>query len=174
MNTPPPASGKTPPPAQQERKSAPDAFQPSPARQRQPTQPSQAEADPEQAIRVEIEAAVVSEGRNGEKNLHIEWIDVRVSSNWTSCRFDVRSLPGHRLEARIEQLAYRKNLAGEGQFQTEVLPIAAHGTTGKLLVHDLDTGETLEQSWRWYEWGSAGFLAWLIGVVKKLFAKPES
>ena len=172
MNTPPPAQGKTPPPAQQDRNSTRDPSQLPPARQRQPMQPSQSAVDPEQAIRAEIEPAVVSEGRNGEKNLRIEWIDVRISPNWTSCRFDVRSLPGHRLEAQIEQLAYRKSLAGEGQFQTEILPIAPHGTTGKLIVHDLDTGETLEQCWRWYEWGGAGFLAWLIGVVRKLFAKP--
>lgn len=172
MNTPPPARGKTPPPAQQDRKSPPDASRPPPARQRQPTQPPPAAADPEQAIRAELEPAVVSEGRNGEKNLRIEWIDVRLSSNWTSCRFDVYSLPGHRLEAQLEQLSYRKSLAGEGRLQTEVVPIAAHGTTGKLVVHDLDTGETLEQRWRWREWGGAGFLAWLFGVVKKLFARP--
>lgn len=172
MNTPPPARGKAPPPAQQGRKST-GQTPPPPARRQQPAQPQSAtEPAQETETRAEIEPAVVTAGRNGEKNLQFEWVDVRVSPNWTSCYFNVRSLPGHRLEAQVEQLAYRKSYAGEGRFRTDVTPVAAHGTPGKLTVHDLDTGEVLEQCWRWREWGAAGFLRWLIGVVGKLFAKP--
>ncbi|MCE7901509.1 MAG: hypothetical protein DYH20_02355 [Gammaproteobacteria bacterium PRO9] len=177
---PPPARGKAPPPAQQGQgqgqgqgqsqgraKTAPPARKPKPAQLHAP-------ADANQDMGVKLDEAVVTAGRNGEQNLRITWIDVQLSSNWSSCMFDVASLPGHRLEAEAQQLTYRKSYAGSGQFRTEVTPVAAHGTRGKLIVRDLDTGEVLEQPWTWREWGGGGggLFGWLLGLIKKLFAKP--
>lgn len=166
---PPPARGKAPPPAQQGRGQPRQAAQPAPARAPAPVH---APAEPDQQSGMAQEEATVTAGQAGERNLQIEWIDVPLGPNWTSAQFQVRSLPGHRLEGQAEQLSYTKKYTGEGQLLTEAIPMAAHGTRGKLVVRDLDTGEVLEQPWIWHTWGGGGLLAWLFGLIRKLFAKP--
>ncbi len=168
----PPARGKAPPPAQQAKGTGEKAHAPPPARRPPPVQPHTL-ADAAQEMGMDTAEAVVTAGHNGERNLRIQWITVPLSPNWTSCRFAVSSLPEHRLSAEMEQVAYRKGYAAEGSFQTDVVPVAAHGIQGRLVVRDLDTGEVLEQPWTWRTWGGGNPFSWIFRLIRKLFAKPK-
>jgi len=48
------------------------------------------------------------------------------------------------------------------------VPVAPHGTPGKLTVRDLATGETFEQPWTWHA-GAGGLLSSLWQLLKHLF-----
>lgn len=74
---------------------------------------------------------------------------------------------GHTREAVAEQKNYRRSYQGATSLQTDIIPAAAHGTQGKLTVHDTATGETLEQPWTWYVRGGGSSGLW--GLLKRLF-----
>jgi hypothetical protein len=110
-------------------------------------------------------------GRAGERNLTVEWIAVQVGPS-LSCRFDVATAAGHRLEVVLEQLAYHKTYTGNGIVRTLPVPVAPAGTALQLTARDTDTGETLEAKGVWYLMGGSGLLARLWQAVKRALWKP--
>ena len=95
-----------------------------------------------------IEEAIVTEGKNGARNIRVEWIRVALP-HAQPAKFAVTTAAGNSLEASMEQKSYRRSYQGTSSLQTDITPVAPHGTRGKLIVHDLTTGETLEQPWIW-------------------------
>jgi hypothetical protein len=121
---------------------------------------------------VEVAEAVATQGRAGEKNISIEWVDVRLPGG-LSANYIVRTAPGNSLEVLVEQRSYKKTYTGSGTITTQVLPIAPIGTRGKLVARDTTTGESLEQPWRWVPLGSDVDLSGLWEKIKKFFWKPS-
>ncbi len=120
---------------------------------------------------VEIEKAVVTQGRAGEKNISLEWVGVKLPGG-RSANFIVRTAPGNTLEVLIEQRSYKKAYTGSGTVTTQVLPVAPAGTQGKLVARDTTTGESLEQPWQWIRLGGDSDLPGLWEKIKKFFWKP--
>jgi hypothetical protein len=117
---------------------------------------------------MKLEEAKVTEGKEGARNLRVQWVDVHLP-NARSCRFAITTAAGNAVEAVMEQKSYRQSYQGTSSFQTGIVPVAPHGTRGKLTLRDLATGETLEQPWIWQS-GAGGLLAALWGLVKRLFS----
>lgn len=113
-----------------------------------------------------IEEATVKEGKNGARNIRVEWIRVPLP-HADPCKFAVTTAAGNGLEVSMEQMSYRKSYQGTSSLQTDITPVAPNGTKGKLTVHDLTTGETLEQPWMWRP--RAGGLSGLWALLKRLF-----
>jgi hypothetical protein len=113
-----------------------------------------------------VEAAQITAGKDGAQNIRVKWIDVPLR-NATPVRFAVTTAAGNTLEVSMEQQSYRKSYQGTSSLQTDITPVAPHGTKGRLTVHDLTTGETLEQPWKW-RW-SGGGLSGLWELLKRLF-----
>jgi hypothetical protein len=114
-----------------------------------------------------MEAAVVTAGRAGEKNITLEkfWVEV---DGHLPAGFNVATRDGHGLEVIMEQHLYRRTHNGTGRLQTALIPIAPIGITGRIVVTDTTTGETLEQPWTWrLRGGSSG----LWQFIKRLFWK---
>ena len=111
-------------------------------------------------------AAQVTEGKDGARNLRVQWIDVQLP-NAQSCRFAVTTTQGNAIEAVMEQKSYRQSFQGTSSLQTGIAPVAPIGTKGKLTVHDLTTGETFEQPWTWHVLGG---LSGLWDLLKRLFS----
>jgi hypothetical protein len=114
------------------------------------------------------EEAKVTEGREGARNLRVQWIDVQLP-NAQSCRFAITTTADNSIEAVIEQKTYRRAYQGTSSLQTDIVPVAPIGTKGKVTVRDLTTGETLEQPWTWHIVGSDAAL-WLWQLLKRLFS----
>jgi hypothetical protein len=117
---------------------------------------------------LELEEAIVTAGRSGERNITIEKFWVAVDGNLPS-GFDVATLPDHGLDVLMEQRAYRKTYTGTGALKTGLTPLAPIGTTGRILVTDVTTGETLEQPWTWKIIGGGGGGLWQ--TIKRLLWK---
>jgi len=121
-----------------------------------------------QSSGVELEEAIVTAGRAGERNITIEkfwvWVDGHLPGG-----FNVGTRPGHVLEVMLEQRSYRKSYSGTGSLKTGLMPIAPIGTKGRLVVTDVTTGETLEQPWVWYRIGGGGWGLWR--AIKRLLWK---
>jgi hypothetical protein len=111
--------------------------------------------------------AKVTEGRDGARNLRVEWIDVRLP-HANSCRFAVTTSEGNSVEAVIEQKNYRQSYHGTSTLQTGIIPVAPIGTKGKVTVRDLTTGETFERPWMWHVIGVGAQLN-LWALLKRLF-----
>lgn len=141
------------PPAQQERARQPAERAP-PAQSRSPSEAlakdSDARATTKAKSQIKAEAAVVTAGRAGERNITVQWIDVWIG-NAKPCRFDVATQPGHGLEVIVEQGHYRKTYTGIGALSTQPVPVAPIGTKFKLRVTDTTTGEILDQNGIWYD-----------------------
>src|SRR5579863_1303576 len=114
-----------------------------------------------------IEEATVTEGKAGVRNIRVEWIRVSLP-HAQPCKFAVTTAAGNALEVSMEQKSYRRSYQGTSSLQTDITPVAPHGTKGKLTVHDLTTGETLEQPWTWRS-GSGADGLWLWKLIKRLF-----
>jgi hypothetical protein len=117
---------------------------------------------------LQMEEAVVTAGRAGEKNITLEkfWVEV---DGHLPCGFNVGTLEGHGLEVLIEQRSYRRTYTGTGALKTGLCPIAPIGTKGRILVTDTTTGETLEQPWTWYLYrrGFSGLWRFIKGLFWK-------
>jgi hypothetical protein len=116
---------------------------------------------------MKLEEAKVTAGKEGARNLRVQWIDVHLP-NAQSCRFAITTASGNGIEAVLEQKNYRQAYQGTSSLQTGIVPVAPHGTKGKLTVHDLTTGETFEQPWTWRN-VVGGLLSALWQVLKGLF-----
>ena len=112
------------------------------------------------------EEARVTEGKDGARNLRVQWIDVRLP-NADSCRFAITTATGNAIEAVMEQKSYRRCYQGTSSLQTDIVSFAPVGTKGKLTVRDLTTGETFEQPWTWRTLG--GGLSGFWALLKRLF-----
>ena len=110
-----------------------------------------------------LEEAVVTEGKNGARNIRVEWIRVSLP-HAQPAKFTITTAAGNALEVSMEQKSYRRSYQGTSSLTTDITPVAPHGTRGKLIVHDLTTGETLEQPWMWRT-GAGG----LWELIKRLF-----
>jgi hypothetical protein len=119
---------------------------------------------------MKLDAAIVTAGRTGERNIAIEkfWVDVEGN---LPAGFAVTTRTGNGLEVTLEQGAYRKVYAGVGALQTGLTPVAPTGTTGRLIVLDTTTGETFEQPWTWHSLGGARSGAGLWRLLKRLLWK---
>ena len=95
-----------------------------------------------------LESPIVTAGVNGERNIMIEWIDVPMS-NALSCRFIVKTIAGNALDVVMEQQTYRRTHEGTAIVTTSVVPVAPHGTLGRVIARDVATGEAVIQPWRW-------------------------
>ena len=113
-----------------------------------------------------LEAAAVTAGRDGACNIRVQWIRVSLP-HAEPCRFAVTTAAGNALEVSMEQKGWQKAYKGTSAVQTDITPVAPHGTKGKLTVHDLTTGETLEQPWTWR--AGAGGWSGLWELLKRLF-----
>lgn len=113
-----------------------------------------------------LEEASVTAGKDGASNIRIQWIKVSLP-HAEPCRFAVTTAPGNSLEVSMEQMSYHRSYQGTSAVQTDITPVAPNGTRGKLTVHDLTTGETLEQPWVWR--AGAGGWSGLWELLKKLF-----
>jgi hypothetical protein len=114
-----------------------------------------------------LEEAQITEGKDGARNLQAQWINVALPSA-DSCRFAITTAAGHAIEAVMEQKNYRRSYQGTSSLQTDIVPVAPDGTKGKLTVHDMATGETLERPWTWHA-GAGGLLSSLWQLLKQLF-----
>lgn len=114
------------------------------------------------------EEAKVTEGKDGARNLRVQWIDVHLP-NAQSCRFAITTTANNSIEAVMEQKAYRRAYQGTSSLQTDIVPVAPVGTKGKLTVRDLTTGETFEQPWTWHIVGSEAAL-WFWQLIKRFFS----
>lgn len=110
-----------------------------------------------------VEEATVTAGKDGARNIRVEWIRVSLP-HAQPARFAVTTATGNALEVSMEQKSYRRSYQGTSGLTTDITPVAPHGTRGKLIAHDLATGETLEQPWVWRT--AAGGL-W--ELIKRLF-----
>lgn len=110
-----------------------------------------------------LEEAQVAAGKDGARNIGIQWIDVHLP-NGKACRFVVTTTAGNALEVIMEQKSYNKSYHGTSSVATGITPVAPHGTRGRLIVKDLATGETVEQPWIWRS-GAGG----LWELLKRLF-----
>ena len=113
-----------------------------------------------------LEEAKVTAGTDGARNLKVQWIDMHLP-HAKSCRFAITTAAGNAIEAVMEQKSYRQSYQGTASLQTGIVPVAPHGTPGKLTVRDLATGETLEQPWTWHA-GAGGLLSSLWQLLKHL------
>lgn len=111
-----------------------------------------------------LDEAVVSAGKDGARNIRVQWIEVRLP-HAIPCRFAVTTAAGNALEVSMEQKSYHKSYQGTSSVQTDITPVAPIGTKGKLTVHDLTTGETLAQPWTWRSQALPGLWA----LLKRLF-----
>jgi len=116
---------------------------------------------------LELADAIVAAGRAGERNITIDKFWVNVEGN-LPCGFDVATRGGHQLEVLMEQQSYRRTWQGVGSLKTGITPVAPIGTTGRIHVTDVTTGETLEQPWTWHRIGGGGGF-W--EAIKKLIWK---
>jgi len=131
-----------------------------------------AEAAQDKGIAVENETRV--EGTNGASNLATQWVDVWLPDG-KPMYIIVTTLPDHDLSVSIEQKSWRKNYAAKGRVQTDVVPIAPIGTTGKLVAKDTTTGEELTVNFHWGPMGGGSSLFGLIvKLIKKLFTNQKS
>src|SRR5690348_2815966 len=80
-----------------------------------------------------LEEAQVSAGKDGACNVRIQWIQVPLP-NAIPCRFAVTTAAGNVLEVFMEQESYRKSYQGTSSVQTDITPVAAVGTKGRLTV----------------------------------------
>jgi len=131
--------------------------------------PVSARVDARRPQGLELAEAIVTAGRAGERNITIEKFWVNVEGN-LPCGFDVASRPGHQLEVLMEQQSYRRTWQGVGSLKTGIAPVAPIGTTGRIHVTDVTTGETLEQPWTWHRIGAGGF-GGLWETIKRLIWK---
>lgn len=115
-----------------------------------------------------LEEPRVAEGKNGARNLRVQWIDVQLP-HAKSCKFAITTASGNAIEAVLEQKSYRQAYQNTSSLQTGIVPVAPDGTKGKLTVHDLTTGETFEQPWTWHS-GVVGLLSGLWALLKRLFS----
>lgn len=113
-----------------------------------------------------LEEAIVTAGKDGARNIAVRWIQVPLP-NAVPCRFAVTTAAGNALEVSMEQKSYRKSYQGTTSVQTDITPVAPIGTKGLLTVHDLITGETLEQPWTWRSGVGGGSGLW--ALLKRLF-----
>jgi hypothetical protein len=116
---------------------------------------------------MKLEEPRVAEGKDGARNLRVQWIDVQLPDA-KSCKFAITTASGNAIEAVLEQKNYRQAYQNTSSLQTGIVPVAPHGTKGKLTVHDLTTGETFEQPWTWRN-VVGGLLSALWQVLKGLF-----
>ncbi len=110
-----------------------------------------------------LEEAIVTAGKDGACNIRVQWIRVQLP-HAQPCKFAVTTAAGNTLEVSLEQKSYHRSYQGTSSLTTDITPVAPHGTTGKLIVHDVTTGETLEQPWIWRS-GAGG----LWELLKRLF-----
>ena len=113
-----------------------------------------------------LEEATVTAGKDGACNIRVQWIRVSLP-HADPCRFAVTTAAGNALEVSMEQKSCQKAYKGTSAVQTDITPVAPHGTQGKLTVHDLTTGETLEQPWTWRTGASSWSGLW--ELLKRLF-----
>lgn len=113
-----------------------------------------------------LEEATVTAGKDGACNIRVQWIRVSLP-HAQPCRFAITTAAGNALEVSMEQKSYRRSYQGTSSVQTDITPVAPHGTRGMLTVRDLTTGETVEQPWIW----RAGVGGWsgLWELLKRLF-----
>ena len=114
-----------------------------------------------------LEEAQITAGKDGARNLRLQWIDINLP-HAKSCRFVITTAADNAVEAVLEQKNYRQSFQGTSSLQTGIVPVAPHGTKGRLTVRDLATGETLEQPWMWRV-GVGGVLSSLWQLLKRLF-----
>jgi hypothetical protein len=113
-----------------------------------------------------LEEAKIAAGKDGACNIRVQWIQVPLP-HAVPCRFAVTTAAGNELEVSMEQKTYRKSYTGTSSLQTDITPVAPNGTKGLLTVHDLTTGETLEQPWTWR--AGAGGISGLWELLKRWF-----
>ena len=162
------------PPQEQQRRARPQerateqSRSPSTSQPRTADQPALQDAGSAQRRQSDmaLEEAVVTAGKDGARNIRVQWIQVPLS-NAIPCRFAITTAAGNALEVSMEQKSYRKSYQGTSFLQTDITPVAPVGTEGKLTVHDLTSGETLEQPWKWRA-GAAGWSG-LWELLKRLF-----
>ena len=136
--------------------------------QQRTTEPAAVQgAEKERKCEMAAEEAQITEGKDGARSLQVQWITVSLP-NATSCRFAITAAAGHAIEAVTEQKNYSRSYQGTTSLQTAIIPVAPHGTKGRLTVRDIESGETFEQPWTWHA-GAGGLLAVLWALLKKLF-----
>lgn len=113
-----------------------------------------------------LEEATVTAGKDGARNIQVQWIRVPLP-HADPCRFAITTAAGNALEVSMEQKSYHKSYQGTSSLQTDITPVAPLGTKGNLTVHDLTTGETVEQPWTWH--ARAGGFSGLWELLKRLF-----
>jgi hypothetical protein len=136
-----------------------------------PRQQEQTETQRQSTIEVQEETRV--EGKGGAKNLATQWVDVWLPDG-KPMYIIVTTLPEHDLQVSIEQRSWKKSYAAKGRVQTDVVPIAPIGTTGKLVAKDATTGEELTVNFHWYAMGGTSLFALIVKLVKRLFTNQKS
>lgn len=129
-------------------------------------------AKKESQVGIVTEEAVVVEGAGGAKNLTTQWVDVWLPGG-KPMYIVVGTLPNNDLQVSIEQRSWKKTYAAKGRVQTDVVPIAPVGTTGKLTARDATTGEELSVNFVWHPMSGPSLLARLIKLVKGLFTSSD-
>jgi len=136
-----------------------------------PRQDQQADTQRQSTIEVQEETRV--EGTGGAKNLATQWVDVWLPDG-KPMYIIVTTLPDHDLQVSIEQKSWKKSYAAKGRVQTDVVPIAPIGTTGKLVAKDATTGEELTVNFHWYAMGGTSLFGLIVKLLKRLFTNQKS
>jgi hypothetical protein len=126
----------------------------------------------ESQVGIVTEETVVVEGAGGAKNLTTQWVDVWLPGG-KPMYIIVGTLPSNDLQVSIEQRSWKKTYAAKGRVQTDIVPIAPIGTTGKLTARDATTGEEVTINFSWGPISGPSLLARLIKLVKGLFTSSD-
>ena len=171
---PPPSQQQRPPPQQPQQQQKPrDQTKSRDAGQHiaKPRQDEQADTQRQSTIEVQEETRV--DGKGGERNLATQWVDVFLPDG-KPMYIIVTTLPDHDLEVSIEQRSWKKSYAAKGRVQTDVVPIAPIGTTGKLVAKDATTGEELTVDFHWHAMGGTSLFGLIVKLLKRLFTNQKS
>lgn len=170
---PPPSQQQQQRPQQQQKSKARDTTKPRDAGEQiaKPRQEEQADTQRQSTIEVQEETRV--EGKGGAKNLATQWVDVWLPEG-KPMYIIVTTLPDHDLQVSMEQRSWKKSYAAKGRVQTDVVPIAPIGTTGKLVAKDATTGEELTVNFHWHSMGGTSLFGLIVKLLKRLFTNQKS
>ncbi|MHA7927069.1 MAG: hypothetical protein ACX936_17820 [Marinobacter sp.] len=111
----------------------------------------------------------VSQGRNGEQNITVEWYWEQIGNNMP-CGWIIGTTTGNGLEATVNQLSYVKVYSSASSLKTGLVPLAPEGTKGTVEIIDTTTGEQREIKFCWY---SYGLFSMLRRLIKRLFTNRK-
>lgn len=112
-------------------------------------------------------------GKNGEKNLRVEWEDMPLpEQNAISVYFIITSKACNIINATVQQATFKRSYSEASKVETCYMPVAPHGTKGQIKITDEMTGEFKSVEWEWQS--ISGFSIWkLIKAIFSMFTSKD-